>query len=416
VSVGDIALIVGSMAVLLSRRVLQVEPIRSPTWIVVFAMPGGLIIISTLISTVANQTSSLFDMAALVTQYGLTFLVLPVVLAQERIAQIAAAARAFVYGLGTMIVVGLVIITFLPGLELVLASRGWLFSVGSDRTGLFAGVGELSKMAGMSIPIVYYLAVRGWLSVARAGLLSGVMLVALIVTRSGSGAGAAAAALLVVVLLHLSARSNIRAQTVQGGGGRGPLVGAVGIVLGALVLRQLDSRGVDYREAFVERITAPLAAQGVDGVGSARIRERLIGEAWRVIGDHTVFGIGPGLYHQQASYGQGVHVVPLMLWAETGLLAMFGWLILIVGLGLAILSRLRRAPIAAVAAGGVLTAFIATHMTAPYMYGRGLFFPMMVAFFLLADSARPANHALPNDMDAIRQLPSRRSLTTSFRR
>lgn len=383
-SIGDIALVAGAVLVLAGRA----RRPRAASWgLAAFLMPCALIVVGTLVSVLVNQTASAAAAFILVSQYAVVLFLLPLVLARETPDRLADATKAYVYGLGVSVAVGLVIISFLPGIEGQLTARGWMFSVaGGERHGLFAGIGELSKMSAMGLGLLYYLALRGHVSVIRAGGLFGAMLVALVVTRSGSGAATAVAIVAALAAGHLGVRSSVRRQATPGGGLRGLVVACAGVVGGALALRELDSRGTGYREAFIARIAQPLGNEGYEGVGSARLREQLVEQAWQIIGQHPVVGIGPGLYHQDALYGQGAHVVPLMLWAETGILTLLGWLVLVLGLGLTTWTRMRRAPIAAVAAGGVLVALLATHLSAPYMYGRGLFLPMLLAFYLLADT------------------------------
>jgi len=401
VSFGDVFLLVGAALLLVSSGRGRVT-ISPAVWVV----PGLLLIVAALISGLANEFSSGVDTATLVTQYGVTLVLLPVVLAGQPLERVVSAAKAFVYGLAVMVAGGLLIVAFLPGVESAFLARGWMVILGGDRHGLFSGVSELSKISAMSIGVIYYLGVRGHIGVLKAGGLLGAALVALIVARSAGGVATAVVTVGVVAVLHLVVRANAHGQRTSRGGGRGLLVGILGVIGGGLAIRQLDLLGAGYTDAFLNRIADPFAAGGVQNVGSARLRGELISQAWSVIGEHPLVGIGPGLYHQEALLGQGVHVVPLMLWAETGLLALLGWVVLIVGLTVAVARRLRRAPIAAVAAGSVLSAMLLTHLSAPYLYGRPLLLPMLITFFLLADETG-GDDAAANQAGRAKRIGSR---------
>lgn len=179
------------------------------------------------------------------------------------------------------------------------------------------------------------------------------------------------------------------------------MVGAA--ALGAFALRTMSARGLSFADDFTERVTRPLESGGVEAVGSARLREQLIDQAWQVIGQYPITGIGPGAYHQDALEGQGVHVVPLMLWAETGLAPAAGWVILVCGLAVAALAARRTDAAGSTALIGMLVAVLATHLTSPYMYGRGVFLPLILVSLLLSprgpspqlsmESRVPARHA-----------------------
>lgn len=383
VSLGDVVLLLGGLLLLLKSSTSDGNGSR--LWVPAIAGPGIAIVVATLVSALVNQSASLQATAALASQYAVTMLFLPWVLSRQPFELVVRVAKAFVIGLAVSVALGMLIITYFPALEIQLIARGYMFAVGGERNGLFSGIGELSKMAGMSIPLVYFLTLRGRIALRTAGLVFGALIVALIVTRSGSGFVAAVATLAVLGFAHIALRPQFRGQAAQGITMKAAALLLVGVGVGVLAINQLDSAGGDYAAAFSQRVASPLASEGIDGVGSAQVRFRLMDESWRVIGEHPLAGIGPGLYLDESVYRQGVHVVPLMLWAETGLLAAAGWLWMVCVAAAGIFAAARRAPIAAVAALGVMTALVATALTAPYMYGRGLFLPFLLAVFLLGD-------------------------------
>lgn len=385
-SVGDALLIAGALAILLKRVLSSPPRRRSGVWFAVFAVPGALLVVGTLASALINQMASLAATIALTSQYAVGFWLLPAVLTQQSEREIVSAAKALLYGLAASVMLGLSILVFLPSLAAELTEQGWLISTYAGRQGLFSGIGELSKMAAAAVPIVYYLTVRRHITIRRAMLLLGTVGVALILARSGSGTLVAIAAVAVVAVFHLLSLPLLRDQLQRGITVRvaGALVAGLALMYG--VVSELDRRTAStYGQAFTDRVTSPLRQGGVESVGSAEIRLDLIDQGWRVVGDHIPMGTGPGLFIPESIYGQGVHVVPLLLWAETGVLPFLGWIVFIIAVAAVGLASRRRAPVAAVCAFGVLTAFIGTNLTTTYMYPRGFLLPVMLAIFLLRD-------------------------------
>ncbi|TFV92701.1 hypothetical protein E4P40_01990 [Blastococcus sp. CT_GayMR20] len=385
-SVGDALLIAGALVVLFKRVPRRPPRRRSGVWFTVFAIPGALLVVGTLASALFNQMASSAATIALTSQYAVGFWLLPAVLTQQSEREIVSAAKAFLYGLAASVMLGLGILVFLPSLAATLTEQGWLISTYAGRQGLFSGIGELSRMAAAAVPIVYYLTVRRHITIRKAMLLLGTVGVALIITRSGSGSLIAIAAVAVVAVLHLLSLPLLRDQLQRGVTVRVASALVAGLALMYGVVSEVDRRTAStYGQAFTERVTSPLRQGGVDSVGSAEIRLDLIDEGWRVVGDHMLTGIGPGLFIPESIYAQGVHVVPLLLWAETGILPLLGWIVFIVAVAAVALASRRKAPVAAVCALGVLTAFVGINLTTTYMYPRGFLLPLMLAIFLLRD-------------------------------
>ena len=384
-SVGDAVLLLGGLGVLADRVIHRVPRTRGPLWATAFVVPGFVVIVSVLFSAVLSQTASVSDVVALVTQYGVALVFLPIVLAQASDAQMVTAVKAFVYGLCASVAIGLAITTLAPAVATSLVARDYMVELATGRRGLFSGVGELSKMAAMCLPLIYFLAMRGYTTMRRTAVLLCALVAALIVTRSGLGSLAALAAVGAVAGMHFIFRSRLRGLLPGGLTGKAFLAVAAGLAGTAAVIRELDRRGDDYGSEFAGRITTPLTEGGLEEVGSGRVRQVLVAEAWDVISAHPIAGIGPGLYNAESAYHQPVHVVPLLMWAETGIVAILGWILLVCIVTITILRNAQIVPISAVAAVGVFAAFITTNLSVPYLYPRGLFLPLLLAFFLLAD-------------------------------
>lgn len=379
-SIGDLILIIGCALTLMdSRRV----PNYNADALRVFLVPGLLIVLATLISALVNVRSRGFDTAALATQYTLTLIVLPTVMTRLNGLELTALAKAFAYGVAASVFLGLTIITFIPGLESTLRGLGYLFQVGNGRQGLFSGIGELSKMSSMTIPIVYWLVRHGRMKKLKAVATLVAVAMAIIVTRSASGFLTAVATAFTIAILHLVLRD--KSQGVNGGGSSIQVMGllAASAAGTAYIVSQFERLGFSYATDFTSRVTDPLSSGTLESVGSTQVRFTLISEAWAVIGKSPILGTGPGLYLENSQYGQGVHVVPLMLWAETGVAAMAGWVLLMLGALRLMTKHAKLRPTGTVAGLAVVIGIVASHISAPYMYGRALFLPLLLAIFLL---------------------------------
>lgn len=408
-SVGDAFLILGGLVVL-AEGALSGGPRTLVTHRAVALLgAGALIVVAVLLSASINQTAPTFDTSVLVLQYSLSLIFLPVVLGQFGAFELVSYLKAFVYGLATSVALGLIIVTYLPALGAALTERGYMVAIVTGRQGLFSGVGELSKMAAMALPIVYYLVMREAITIRRAAALLCGITAATVVTRSGLGFIAAVAAICVVAVWHVALRSQLRITRPKGITIKAMALLLSGLAGSALLISQLDTRGFDYATAFTHRVTNPLTQDSLDSVGSGQLRLQLINQAWSVINKHFLGGIGPGLYAPQAIQQQGVHVVPLMMWAETGILALVGWLLIVGTVSLGIFTAARRAPWATVSAAGVFAAFLVTNFSLPYMYPRGLLMPILLSFFLLAyheETVQVATVAVPKLVGVADRAPA----------
>lgn len=376
VSFGDLLLATGGLLLL-----LQPSPERARAWWA-FAATGWLLIGATMISALVNPTVGATDTLSLLGPYIVVLVVIPAALFSQPQDRLLTAALAFVTGIAASVVLGLAIVTFLPGLESTLAARGWLDVSVTGRLGLFSGIGELSKMSAMSLPLLYLLVRRGRIHSWTAGGALAALMVSQLVSRSGLGM---ATALVVATTLALGAVAT-RGRHGPTAAPKSSRVGMllVGSAVTAVVAWQLAARGQDYGAQLTQRVYRPLAETGIESIGSGEVRVLLLQESWGVIGDHIFFGIGPGLYAKESAFHIAVHVVPMMLWAEIGLLGLLAWIGFVVALMAQVRSRFWMAPLEAVVAASVLVGFLVTCASLPYMHGRSLMMPILLAFALLA--------------------------------
>lgn len=382
VSFGDIFLLVGGLLILVGG-IKGTSFAPNETSVVVFYVAGTGLALSVLISGLL-ASSSMMDVLKLACQYLFVLAFIPAILAKFPTQFRIRTASIFVHGFAMSVVIGLAIITLFPSGADQLNSSGIMAVKAGDRYGLFTGINELAKTSAMSVPIIYYLVVTGYLSALRTALLGGACMMAIVVPRSGSGFLTSILVLLTLCLGHiLWVRDRGQAKSSDRKSRHGLLMVTASVATVALVLNRSDASGGAYWTKFTSRVTDPLFNSGVTSVGSAHERIQLIHEAWQVIGAHPVWGIGPGVYVQQSEFQQAVHVVPLMLWAETGIFALFVWMCMIVGFVVMIARARKTMPTTGVMTLAILVALLIAHATGPYFYPRALVLPVLIGFFLL---------------------------------
>ncbi|MGY1724527.1 hypothetical protein [Blastococcus sp. SYSU DS0533] len=385
ISASDVLIIMGGL-LLIGRGLTQPGTSERPG--LPFRLAGMFIVGGVLVSGLVRFDAALLDIGSLAGQYWLVLMTIPGVLALLPVERRITTAKAFVYGVATSIAVGMALLTFVPAAYSQLLALGVMDAVGSGgaRPGLFTGVGELAKVAAMTIPLVYYLVVRGHLSFLRGGVLVAVLALGVVVTQAGSGAIVAVAGVGVLALMRLLVR--------KGGAQRNSGVKVLAALSLAIVgfwygLQGIDSgigSGGGFGQRFLDRVVSPLSDSGAAGVGSADLRITLAGEAWRLIGERPLLGTGPGLYRGSSDFDLGVHIVPLLLWGEIGMSGALGWLIVVLGVAVTVAQSLRRAPVAAVAGAAVLVTFIGTCLSATYFYPRPLVLPLLIVTSLMWDT------------------------------
>lgn len=386
VSLGDLLIVLGGAFLVVRSWREDARASPKNKWIVpAFIFPGLLVALGILISGIARQEASAGDVFSLVLQHLMVLVFLPIVLSLSSMKQRVSLARAYLLGFAASVVLGLALVVFFPSSADSLRSRGLLVAVASGtRNGLFAGVGELSKMAGLALPLAYILLKRTFITVRAAAFFLAMSGISLIVTRSGSGFLAASAIALVIVVLEV-ARTRSGRPRDTGRTGRALRVltaAAFGSALVFLAISYLDaSENVSFRAEFIERVAEPLAG-GVEEVGSARVRVELIEESWTIIGQYPILGTGPGLYLPGTRFGARVHVVPAMLWAESGVVPLAGWLAMMTVLGVSTLSLRRHDYDAFVSMAAVWIGFLAVCVSATYLYHRALAVPVLLVAFL----------------------------------
>lgn len=329
----------------------------TPWWLIAFLMMS----LGLLIGSIANGEPLRWAIA--MAQYGFAFVVLPFLLLGHGRAFAVALAKAAVAGMVAMEALGIAVYFFFSGTFEQNEQRfGPDFITGSKRLGAFLADGNWNGcIIAMTLPILAYLyqkrLVPGWMAVI-GGLI---LLQALVLAASVTGLSCALAAGLVMVVA---------------GKLRPPRIAVVGAAAG---LALYIAAGAPLPQAFDARVAPALQSGNVQQAGTFEIRYELINEALTIVENTSLVGLGVDQYREVSAMLAPVHNMYLLVWAEGGLLALFGWLGMIVMLIYLFLQTMRRDRATGALGLAVLTSFVTASTASPHMYARLWIVPLLVA-------------------------------------
>lgn len=356
-TVSDMLFIV-ALVLRLAGGALNPQPFQSLTfpWLLGLA----LVLFGLLIASVVHDAPTRWLIVAL--QYATGYMILPLICVDPRRETMQKRCLAIVCGVTAMEAFGSVVYWYTGGSRTATMGLAHEFITGLHRLGAFmADANWNAAMISMTIPFVLYLgrvgAMRAWLGpVILAILGSGLLL-------SGSFTG------------FTSAITAAAAFYILAGGQRGwrPLI-AFALLGTAVVLA-----GVPLPAVFQERVGQALESGDIAQAGTFVGRLALIREAWGIVDAHPLIGLGVDQYREVSIHKAPVHNIYLLLWAEGGILAPLGWLLMIfVPIGAA-MARWRTDRTAAALALSVTLSFVAFSMASPHMYARSWAVPLILA-------------------------------------
>ncbi|WP_426170208.1 O-antigen ligase family protein [Sandarakinorhabdus sp. DWP1-3-1] len=327
-----------------------------------------LMILGLLIGSIVNGDPLRWIITTL--QYSFAFMVLPFLLVGHGLARTINLARGLVAGVAAMEVFGIAVYVLIDGSFEENRRFGLDFISGSRRLGVFLSDANWNgAVIAMTVPFVLFLAARRQLSQRAAALLLLVFLVGGVLAASVS---ALACGLTGVAMMMLA------------GGLRPPpkliAAGVAGVAIYA-------ATGNGLPAAFGARVLPALESGDLANAGTFSGRLALMQEAWRIVGDTMFVGLGADQYRVVSASGAPVHNVYLLLWAEGGIAALVGWLVmLLVLLGIAA-AALRRDRLAGALGLAVTMSFIVSSIASPHMYARMWVVPVLLAVALIFASA-----------------------------
>lgn len=295
-------------------------------------------------------------------QYGFAFAVLPSLLLRERRASLIRFATALVAGVTAMELFG-TIVYYATDASYEQAKRfSFEFITGGHRLGAFmADANWNAAMIAMTVPFVLYLARIGRLNWMFTFCALGALCSGLLLSGSFSGFASTALGALAFLLIDWGKRS------------AGTLVIILTLATAAL------STGVTLPSAFQNRVANALEQGDLNQAGTFTGRMELIHEAWDMVGDTTIIGLGVDQFRVVSIDKAPVHNMYLLVWAEGGLLSLIGWLlILFVPLGVA-MRHFGSDRSAAALVVAVFVPFVVFSNASPHMYSRSWVVPLILA-------------------------------------
>lgn len=146
-----------------------------------------------------------------------------------------------------------------------------------------------------------------------------------------------------------------------------------------VVIVGLLASGAPLPGPFEERVAEALTSGDIEEAGTFAGRWQLATEAWRMSGGTLLFGYGADGYKEVSAFGAPVHVFPLLVLTEGGLVSLVGLVVMIVLLWVIGASLLKRDRIDSALTLGLLVVFTGFAFSAPHMYARLWIGPIMLA-------------------------------------
>jgi hypothetical protein len=375
----DMLFCVSAVLLLLMGR-LRFAPLGPLTvpWMSGFALLGIGLIVSSLLGSAPER------LLVVLGQYAFAYILLAYILVRTDESVVDSLIKSFV--LGTVFVNAYGLGVYFFGVD-----ETFRFVTGSGRLASFMdNPNANANVIALTLPLLLYLWFsRKWprLFVLVAFAILGYALVA---TSSVGGLLWGLAGVAVFLVLTINWRV------------------VIGVVICVAVANPLLDRygPAVLPEAFQERVLSAVESGSMANAGTFSFRMNLIQEALDLVDDHLLIGMGADQYRVESNLNAPVHDAYLLLWAEGGLPALLGWLILPQIIALTALwvfgrpgGRLLGATTLAVVAVFLLAATGNSHM-----YGRFWVVPLHLCTALLMVSWA-GRRRLPSRPAAVRRRP-----------
>jgi O-antigen ligase len=361
--------------VLMLRRGLPMAPfgVLTPLWYLSFALFMAALIASSLIRGEPER--------GLITciQYIFAYIVLPFLLMAPDAATTVRLIKTFVTAVVLTNVICMVLYYFDYKGEFAFISKDYV--TGSGRlSGTLGDPNMNSALIALTCPFVLYLWFSGQLRVWYAAPALAALMTALVMAASVGGLLASSFAVLVFLVASRSLRALL--QTLAA-------LAVCGVAVFAWSGGQLPA-------VFETRVLGAVNSGNLEEAGTFSDRWRLMVEAWAMIDQTLLYGIGPDQFRVVSSDGTPVHNMYLLVWVEGGLPALCGWLGLLATATLSALYVWRATPQHLIGGLGLAVALVFSFvgMSNAHMYGRSWAIPLELALALVV-GALAAGRAAP---------------------
>lgn len=366
------ALFVAGFLQLVRQQALPLQSFQSLTgaWLCGFVMLIGGLLVGSLFS--ADPTRWLIVSS----QYLFAWVVLPMILFGRGADGTAAMLKASVGGVAIMNLFGALVYFTYTGTFLEARSLfGLDFLSGGRRLGAFTSDANWNgAVLSMAVPAALYLR-----STRRVGTLLtlatlGVLFFGVMLTASFTAFTACLAAVVIFVTV--------------GGVVPRPRVVLAGSVVVLALGTLLYARGVPLPETFMSRVGNAVGNADITEAGTFEGRLALIEEAWRLVEQHMLIGMGADQYRVISAFKAPVHNMYLLLWAEGGLISLFGWLIMMGVMIVTALMAYARDRLASALTLATGINFLIASTASPHMYARLWAVPMLLAISVSLDAIK----------------------------
>jgi O-antigen ligase len=337
-------------------RFAPLGPLTIP-WLVAFGILSSGLIISSLLGPAPERV------LIVLCQYTFAYIVLAYIIVRSDESIIDTFIKTFVLGTVCLNIYGLAI--YFGGND-----ETFRYVSGSGRMASFMGNPNANaNVIALTLPFVLYLRFSGkWRFIYALGSLA-ILSYALVATSSVGGLLWSLAGVAIFIALTINGRI---------------LIGlAVCVVIAASVFAKYGTSILPL--TFQERVLSALQSGDMEQAGTFSDRMALIHEALDMVDDRLLVGIGVDQYRVESESGMPVHDMYLLLWAEGGLPALIGWLMLPQIIALTALWVYTR-PNGRLIAGTVLSVvavFLLVATGTTHMYGRFWVVPLHLSMGLL---------------------------------
>lgn len=376
------AALLGALALLLIRGQLEPRPFGAltPLWLLGLALMQGGLMVSTLLGGEPLRWLIVCG------QYLLAWLLLPAILMSVSRDIVWRCLIAFLLGVTASQAIALTASLFLDYQD-TWDVVGLDFITATGRIGAFSGNANTNGgMIAFALPMLLFVLHKGLLP-RWAGLLCGAILLGgLIATASFTAFAAAVIGLGLMALLSNPRRFLIIAVPFA-------------VLLFGYILSGLPLPG-----PFESRVGAALTSGDLSSAGTFLGRLELLKESWNLAGGTIFVGYGADQYRQISAHLAPVHVFPMLILVEGGLIALIGLLAMIgVMLGQAVLG-LRVDRYGGAMAIAIFAVFMVFAFSVPHMYARLWIGPLFLALAAIYARAGP-----PVRGEGLAGLPTRRA-------
>jgi len=352
--------------VMLLNRSLPVRPFGSVTfwWILGLIMLIGGLLVSSLVN--GDAIRGLIISA----QYGAAYFVLPLVIVSRPRWQVEILAKLFVLVIVLCCLHGVYLIHYLGETNTNFVSGNGRLMSFMERQNAFAAV------IAMTFPLLFWLSEEG--RIRRATLWVALPILAYGIMLTGSATGVVGMSYALGIYLLVTVSRSLRQIALAFAG-----------VTAAVAAFAIWGKAI-LPAVFQKRVLGAIESGDIDKAGTFSHRYELMMEALHMVDDTILLGFGADQYRFVSQLGQPVHNAYLLIWAEGGLFAVIGVLLLIVS-GLLMLPGTIHRPggrYAAICTFCLVTQFAFLINATPHIYARFWTVPLLLGIAVSVSSTQ----------------------------